>query len=86
MNEPAEKLVMAKELVDLFKKQGVEIGYRYARAVIAACPRAVRGRYVKFSDAWTWWVLNPGFQPFSEKGEKLTNTGTLSHAQATADN
>lgn len=86
MSEAPEKLVMAKELVDLFKDQGVEISYRYARAIIAQCPLAVRGRYVRFGDAWTFWVLNPGFMPFSEKTEKSTNTGTLSHAQANADN
>lgn len=84
MSEPAEKLLMAKELVDYFGVQGVEISYRYARAVIAACPRTVRGRYILGSDAWTWWVLNPGFRPFSEKGEKSTMTGTLSHTLANA--
>lgn len=86
MSAREEKLVMAKELVDLFAAQGVEISYRYARAIIAACPQAVRGRYVLFTDAWTWWVLNPGFRPFSEKGEKSTTAGTLSHTLANADN
>jgi len=81
-----EKLVMAKELTDLFAAQGVQIGYRYARAIIAQCPTAVRGRYIKFSDAWTWWILNPGFQPFSGKAEKLTTTDTLSHTLAPAGN
>ncbi len=71
---------MAKELVDRFAEQGVTIGYRYARAIVAQCPTTVRGRYIKFSDAWTWWVLNPGFQPFSEKPEKLTMADTLSHS------
>lgn len=75
---------MAKELTDRFAEQGVSIGYRYARAIIAQCPRTVRGRYIKFSDAWTWWVLNPGFQPFSEKPEKLTTAGTLSRSLTTA--
>lgn len=79
-----EQLVMAKELTDLFAAQGVQIGYRYARAIIAQCPAAVRGRYIRFSDAWTWWILNPGFQPFSGKSEKLTTTGTLSQALARA--
>lgn len=84
MPEPREKLVMAKELVDLFKAQGVEIHYRYARAIVAQCPQTVRRRYIKFSDAWTWWILNPGFQPFSEKGEKSDMTRPLSQSLATA--
>lgn len=65
-NEP---LVQASQLVWLFREQGVAIHYRYARALIAICPHAVRGRYIHFSDAWRWWILNPGFRPFSEKGE-----------------
>ena len=77
-----EKLVMAKELTDLFSRQGVEIHYRYARAIIATCPLAVRARYIRFSDAWDWWVLNPNFQPFSEKGEKSDMTRTLSQSLA----
>ncbi len=81
-----EKLVMAKELTDLFAQQGVEIHYRYARAIISRCPRAVRCRYIRFSDAWTWWVLNPGFQPFSAKGEKSAMTRTLSQSLANASN
>ena len=75
---------MAKELTDRFAEQGVSIGYRYARAIIAQCPRTVRGRYIKFSDAWTWWVLNPGFQPHSQKPEKLTTTDTLCRSLTTA--
>lgn len=69
MSAPAapERLLMAKELVDHFEAQGVTIHYRYARAIIAACPAAVRGRYILFSDAWNWWLLNPGFRPFSAK-------------------
>lgn len=72
---------MAAQLVWLFREQGVTIHYRYARAIIAACPHSVHRRYVRFSDAWTWWVLNPGFQPFSEKAENpqqlaLTRTGS----------
>lgn len=77
---------MAKELVDRFAEQGVTIHYRYARALIAQCPRAVRGRYIRFSDAWTWWVLNPGFQPFSGKGEKSDTTRSLSQSLASAGN
>lgn len=75
---------MAKELVDRFAEQGVTLHYRYCRAIIARCPRTVRGRYIKFSDAWTWWILNPGFQPFSEKGEKSDMTRTLSQSLAPA--
>jgi hypothetical protein len=84
MSDPGEKLLMAKELVDHFQAQGVGISYRYARAIIAACPQTVRGRYILGSDAWTWWVLNPGFRPFSEKGDKSTMTGTLSQSLASA--
>jgi hypothetical protein len=59
-----EKLVMAKELVEYFHEQGVEIHYAYARAIIRACPQSVRTRYVRPIDAWTFWVLHPEFQPF----------------------
>ncbi len=77
--EKREKLIMAKELVDCFQSQGVDISYRYARAIIAACPHAVRARYVRFSDAWNWWLLNPGFQPFSTLGDaNVKNRETLS--------
>lgn len=76
-NEKTEPLVMAKELTDLFSQQGVEISYRYARALLARCPLAIRGRYIKFSDAWSWWVLNPGFQPFGEKPGKSSLADTL---------
>lgn len=65
---PAKKepLVMAKQLVDYFHEQGVDIHYAYARAIIRACPQSVRGRYVKPIDAWTFWVLHPEFQPFGQ--------------------
>jgi hypothetical protein len=65
-----EKLIMAKELTDLFAKQGVQIHYRYARALIAGCPQTVRGRYVRWSDAWAWWCLHPEFQPRAEKTDR----------------
>jgi hypothetical protein len=68
-HDPREPLVMAAQLTLLFARQGVHIHYRYARELIAACPHSVRKRYIKFSDAWSWWVLNPGFRPFSEQGE-----------------
>lgn len=57
-------MVMAKELVDYFARQGVQIHYAYARAIIRACPQAVRARYVRPLDAWTFWCLHPEFQPF----------------------
>lgn len=79
-----EKLVMAKELTDLFATQGVQIHYHYARELIAACPQNVRGRYIKFSDAWNWWVLNPSFRPFAEKEQKSDTTRTLSTLLDTA--
>lgn len=66
----SEKLVMAKELVDYFKAQGVEIHYAYARAIIKACPAAVRGRYVKPLDAWTYWCLHPELKPFGRESEQ----------------
>ncbi len=71
---------MAKELVDCFAAQGVSFSYRYARALMDVCPLTVRGRYILFSDAWDWWVLNPGFHPFGEKAEKSDTTRTLSHS------
>jgi hypothetical protein len=79
MSDPHEQLVMAKELTDLFAREGVQIHYRYARAIIAECPQTVRGRYIRFSDAWTWWCLHPGFMPFSEKPEKSALTRDLLH-------
>jgi hypothetical protein len=84
MTVRSERLVMAKQLVDLFGAQGVDIHYRYARAIIAECPQAVRGRYILFSDAWTWWCLHPGFLPFSEKAQKSDMTRDLSHSLALA--
>ena len=66
MSDPHEQLVMAKELTDLFARQGVQIHYAYARAIIVECPASVRKRYIRFSDAWTWWCLHPNFQPFAE--------------------
>jgi hypothetical protein len=63
--DPRERLVMAKELVDLFAANGITISYRYARALVAQCPQTVRRRYVRFSDAWAWWRENPHFQPFT---------------------
>lgn len=65
-----EKLVMAKELTELFLRQGVPIHYHYARAIIAQCPQSVHARYVRFSDAWAWWSQFPGFRPFSVKKAK----------------
>jgi len=73
---------MAAQLVWMFKAQGVNIHYRYARALIAECPLAVRKRYIRFSDAWTWWVLHPDFHPFAEKDEKSDMTCNLSHSLA----
>jgi hypothetical protein len=65
---------MAAQLTLLFARQGVHIHYRYARHIIANCPDAVRGRYIRFSDAWTWWQLNPGWKPYSKKGEPAQGT------------
>ena len=69
MSKPinSDSLVMAKELVDYFEAQGVPIHYAYARAIIVACPQAIRGRYIRAGEAWTWWVLHPEFKPFGEK-------------------
>ena len=75
--EKTEKLIMAKELVDCFGTQGVSISYRYARAVLVACPSTVRGRYIRFSEAWTWWVLKTDFRPFGETPGNSTLADTL---------
>ena len=72
-----EKPVMAKELVDYFQSQGIEIHYAYARAIIRACPQSIRRRYVYASDAWTWWVLNPEFKPFGLKPPQAGATLSL---------
>ena len=49
---------MAKELTSYFEEQGVRIHYGYARALIRACPLTVRGRYIRPSEAWSWWILS----------------------------
>lgn len=77
-----QALCMAKDLVDLFFEQGVTIHYRYARALMDACPHTQRARYISFPKAWDWWLLNPDFQPFSARGDKSDTTGTLSHCLA----
>lgn len=79
MSAPWDKPVMAKELVDYFHEQGIEIHYAYARALIRACPASIRNRYVKPKDAWTFWVLHPEFQPFGRDPEAGDNR-TLSEA------
>lgn len=78
-------LCMAKDLVDLWEEQGVKIHYRYARALMDACPQTQRGRYIRFPDAWSWWLLNPDFAPFSEKPPKSDTTRPLSHSLAPAN-
>lgn len=67
-----EKLVMAKELVEYFHQQGVEIHYAYARAIIRACPQSVRARYVRPLDAWTFWCLHPELKPFGRTGDQCS--------------
>jgi hypothetical protein len=69
-SRPQAKLVMAKELVDYFREQGVEIHYAYARAIIRSCPASVRGRYVRPLDAWTYWCLHPELRPFGRQGKQ----------------
>ncbi len=78
-----EPLVMAKELTSYFEQQGVHIGYGYARALIRACPLSIRGRFIRPSEAWSWWVLNPDFAPYSEKDGKLETTAALCGALTT---
>jgi len=75
-----EMPVMAKELVDYFKAQGIEIHYAYAREIIKACPHAIRQRYVLPSRAWSWWVLTPEFKPFSERIPQPGDTRPLAEA------
>lgn len=70
MSVEREKLVMAKELVDYFAGQGVQIHYAYARAIIKACPASIRGRYVRPLDAWTYWCLHPELKPFGRTSEQ----------------
>jgi hypothetical protein len=77
MSAPREKPVMAKELVDYFQSQGIEIHYAYARAVIKDCPHSIRGRYVRATEAWSWWVLHPEFKPFGVKGPQVGATRDL---------
>lgn len=74
---------MAKELTSFFEAQGVRIHYGYARALIRSCPLTVRGRYIRPSEAWSWWILNPEFLPFSGKEDKSAKGLTLSDTLAT---
>jgi hypothetical protein len=64
MPKSPEKLVMAKELTTVFADRGIDISYRYARALIAECPQTVRGRYIVPSDALAWWCAHPDWLPF----------------------
>lgn len=73
MQARPEKYLTAKEIAAEFEERGIPIHVDYARAIIrelGARTLAVRGKYARFSDAWDFWVLNPGWMPFSRKTER----------------
>ena len=74
---PADKVVMAKDLVDYFAQQQIDIHYGYARAIINACPHSIRRRYVRAGDAWSWWVMHLEFKPFGVKPPRPFGTRDL---------
>ena len=60
------------------RQAGIVRHYDYWRALIRECPCSIRGEYIRFSDAWTWWSLNPAWRPFSRREEKVGETLALS--------
>ena len=63
------------------RELGIVQHYDYWRAGIRACPYSIRGKRVRFSDFWSWWLLNPGWRPFgrdSWAGAKVGKTPGLS--------
>ncbi len=70
MSPRPEKYLTAKEIAAEFDARGIPIHVDYARAIIRELGvrnLALRSKYAKFSDAWDFWVLNPGWMPFSRK-------------------
>ena len=76
MNPRPEKYITPKEVQSLFDEQGISYHVKYWRLVIKQCPHSVKGgRYIRWSDVWSWWLLNPDYLPFSRKGRKVASGG-----------
>jgi hypothetical protein len=72
MSPRPEKFITPKEVQSKFEELGICYHVRYWRFAIKACPQSVKdGRFVKWSDIWTWWMMNPDFVPYSRKAEKV---------------
>lgn len=70
MHTPIERYLTAKEIAAAFDERGIPMHVDYARALIRELQTrglALRNKYAKFSDCWDFWVLNPGWMPFSRK-------------------
>jgi len=73
MTPRLEKFLTAKEIAAEFERRGIPMHVDYARAIIReldARGLAVRGKYARFSDCWDFWVLTPGWMPFSRKADR----------------
>lgn len=67
-----EKFITPKEVQSLFESNGLHYHVRYWRAAMKLCPEAIKGgRFVRWSDIWSWWMLNPDFVPYSRKLRKI---------------
>jgi hypothetical protein len=66
-----EPYLMAKEIASMFRELGIPMADEYARELIRATPQNVRGKYARWSDAWTFYTLNPDWMPFSRHPERL---------------
>lgn len=81
MSPRPEKFITPKEVKSKFDEQGICYHVRYWRFAIRACPDAIKGgRYVRYSDIWSWWILNPDFVPYSRKLRKVASARAASSA------
>jgi len=73
MTPRPEKFITPKEVQSKFEEVGICYHVRYWRFAIKKCPEAIKGgRFVRYSDIWSWWMLNPDFVPYSRKLRKVT--------------
>lgn len=57
-----EKYLVAKELADALREQGIVLSVSYARSIIRDCSHAAR-RQLRLSDAIAFLRDNPGYKP-----------------------
>jgi hypothetical protein len=75
-----EPYLMAKEIAAKFRELGMPMADEYARELIRATPQNVRGKYARWTDAWTFYTLNPQWMPYSRNPER-----TLGKTKALAE-